>query len=402
MMIHQFIKLQNRVNPFIRLFHSPSGGSSFIRPVQPLISKNTSYPGSERINPTIFSSQALAFVGDSVWDLALRERSVYSFQQHQRNQSKGKDLHLTNVFYSRAETQNYIVKHLQESCLTNIELDLIQQGQSASAKGPRRLAKSIYHNASGFEILLGYLYYGKDQTRLNELLKYCFEDISFSDLHFLDRNSSNSNNSNNNNSNNNNNNNNFSKIPTNTTPTSKQSTPIHSIDSFQALLLKDNYPGRTHIDPTTMSVKALAFVGDSVWEQALRERCIYPTIKWQSVPRNKRTEEATFFACAETQNYIVKCLHNDESLSFTCTDIELELIKKGKSASGKYPKNVIQNVYHNATGLEILLGFLYFGKKATRLNELLTFCFKVMSDMKVMEMKEFKKSLKRSTRTQKV
>ena len=139
MMIHQFIKLQNRTNPFIRLFHSPSGGSSFIRPVQPLISKNTSYPGSERINPTIFSSQALAFVGDSVWDLALRERSVYS--------SKGKDLHLTNVFYSRAETQNYIVKHLQESCLTNIELDLIQQGQSASAKGPRRLAKNIYHNA---------------------------------------------------------------------------------------------------------------------------------------------------------------------------------------------------------------------------------------------------------------
>ena len=106
---------------------------------------------------------ALAYVGDSVYELYVR--SHYLFPPKRIH-----DYHRQVVDIVRAEQQaTYLADYLLP-CLTEDELDVVRRGRNASPRPSRKMSLKIYQQATGFEALLGYLYL-TDPERLWALLE---------------------------------------------------------------------------------------------------------------------------------------------------------------------------------------------------------------------------------------
>ncbi|MBX5436879.1 MAG: ribonuclease III [Alicyclobacillaceae bacterium] len=109
------------------------------------------------------SPLALAFVGDAVWELYIRNHVL------SRGVRRSRDLHQKVVRYVRADTQAELIDHLMD-VLTAEEQDVVRRGRNAKPGHSHRGGDVLtYRHSTGFEALLGYLY-GRGQTeRLQEL-----------------------------------------------------------------------------------------------------------------------------------------------------------------------------------------------------------------------------------------
>ncbi|MDD4569704.1 MAG: ribonuclease III domain-containing protein [Tepidanaerobacteraceae bacterium] len=109
------------------------------------------------------SALALAFVGDSVFDLFIRTKLVGSGK-------KVKDLHREAVGFVKASEQAAILKTL-ESELTSRERDIVRNARNAKVNTvPKHADIMDYHYSTAFEALLGYLYLSRQKQRLDEIL----------------------------------------------------------------------------------------------------------------------------------------------------------------------------------------------------------------------------------------
>ncbi len=108
----------------------------------------------EKIDPRELSPLALAFVGDSVLELLVRQRLV----EHHRL-SAGK-LNAEKVKYVSARAQ-FREEQLLEPLFTEDELAVFKRGRNAS--------KASVANSTGFECLLGWLYLNGQLSRVHEL-----------------------------------------------------------------------------------------------------------------------------------------------------------------------------------------------------------------------------------------
>ena len=141
--------------------------------------------------------------------------------------------------------------------------------------------------------------------------------------------------------------------------------------SIRPLIPKDAAFVRKTITPSNLSPASLAFVGDAVYDLAVRERSIFPPIKWQSVPKKQRTINVSHLCRAETQDEIL----NRIMTSFHLTEEEMEYVNRGKNLAGKPPRNLKdKSLYRSATALEVLVGYLHF-KDQKRLDMLFDFVF---------------------------
>jgi len=126
----------------------------------------TSETGS--ISPTAFINlphpRALAFLGDAVYEIFLREWAV---ELHGKAQSK--DLHGFTVKLARATAQVALLHYLQPS-LTEQELEVIRQGRNIGVGVSRRSEQATHRQATGFEALLGALHLQQPQ-RLQALFQ---------------------------------------------------------------------------------------------------------------------------------------------------------------------------------------------------------------------------------------
>ncbi|MGC9505420.1 Mini-ribonuclease 3 [Baaleninema sp.] len=106
------------------------------------------------------SSAALAYLGDAVYELYVRQFYLFPPQ-------RTRAYHQCVVAQVRAERQ---AQHLQEiePYLTEEEKDAIRRGRNATVKSPKRLDPVVYQQATGLETLVGYLYLC-DPQRLLEL-----------------------------------------------------------------------------------------------------------------------------------------------------------------------------------------------------------------------------------------
>ena len=115
------------------------------------------------------SPKALAFIGDSVFDLMVREALV-----KEANRPTG-DLHQEKVKFVSAKGQTDAY-HLIESDLTEEEQEVFKRGRNAhTSHTPKNMTNADYHTATGFEALFGYLYLEKREERLNELFAKIWE-----------------------------------------------------------------------------------------------------------------------------------------------------------------------------------------------------------------------------------
>lgn len=116
------------------------------------------------INPDTLSPLTLAFLGDAVFSLFVRERLVCT-----ANRPVGA-LHNLSVQAVKASAQAEGIKRILP-LLTERELAVFKRGRNAhTSHTPKNQNGCDYHYATGLEALVGYLYLHDDNDRLRLLL----------------------------------------------------------------------------------------------------------------------------------------------------------------------------------------------------------------------------------------
>ena len=115
-------------------------------------------------DPSQLSPLTLAFVGDGVFDLYVREEIVCEANR------PVKQLNSRKVERVRCEAQARLFQQL-EPMLTEEELEVFRRGRNAHTSHSRKNASSAdYHTATGLEALFGYLYLSGRIDRIRKLI----------------------------------------------------------------------------------------------------------------------------------------------------------------------------------------------------------------------------------------
>ena len=110
------------------------------------------------------SPVALAFIGDAVYSLYVRERLVFS------QNLKPAELSEKTIENVKATAQAKFFKEI-ETLLTEEELAVYKRARNAKKPTKSKSASvAEYNSSTGFEALLGFLYITGDVKRLNFLL----------------------------------------------------------------------------------------------------------------------------------------------------------------------------------------------------------------------------------------
>ena len=113
-------------------------------------------------------------------------------------------------------------------------------------------------------------------------------------------------------------------------------------------------------NPKLLSPSTLAFVGDAVYGMLVRAR-----LAEVERPVGQLHKRSVKYVNANAQSEafeLIKDLLSEE---------EMSIYKRGRNNHvGQIPKNATSGVYHSATGVEALFGFLYLKAETERLNML--------------------------------
>ena len=120
---------------------------------------------AQKIDLREISPLALAFVGDSVLELLVRQRLV---EYHRMAPGR---LNAEKVKYVSARAQ-FREEQLLEPLFTAEEMDVFKRGRNASRTAVSKHATPEEYRAStGFECLLGWLYLRGDTARIGQLFE---------------------------------------------------------------------------------------------------------------------------------------------------------------------------------------------------------------------------------------
>lgn len=114
-----------------------------------------------------YSPLALAFLGDSIYEVMVRERLLL-----EANQPAAR-LHEKKVQLVCAEFQAQAADRIAAR-LTEDELAVYKRGRNANNTVPRHTAAQDYHKATGLESLFGYLHLIGAEQRLTELFSMIY------------------------------------------------------------------------------------------------------------------------------------------------------------------------------------------------------------------------------------
>lgn len=122
-------------------------------------------------NPKLLSPNVLAFVGDAVFGLLVRERLA------QKNRPAGK-LHRLSVEFVNATAQARAYQII-EPLLTEEETAVFMRGRNAhTTNSTKTSTNKEYHTATGLEALFGYLHLSKQNNRINFLFSVIWDELS--------------------------------------------------------------------------------------------------------------------------------------------------------------------------------------------------------------------------------
>lgn len=122
-------------------------------------------------DPRLLPSLTLSFVGDSVYDLLVREHLAL------RDNRRVGELNSEKVSMvcssAQADAYEVIAPFLSEE-----EQDVFRRGRNVTVHSvPRNSTLKDYHTATGFEALFGYLYLSKKEDRIHELFDIIVKSI---------------------------------------------------------------------------------------------------------------------------------------------------------------------------------------------------------------------------------
>ena len=120
--------------------------------------------GMAPVDVQSYSSLALAYIGDGIYDLVIRSMIMGKGNAHVN------DLHKRASRLVKAHAQSEMIGILQPE-LTQEELAVYKRGRNAKSYTMAKNATvGDYRRATGFEALMGYLYLKNETDRMMELI----------------------------------------------------------------------------------------------------------------------------------------------------------------------------------------------------------------------------------------
>ena len=118
-----------------------------------------------------YSPLALAYIGDAVYELAIRTLVM------NRGNMQVNKMHKKTANLVKADAQARLYLLLEEE-LTDAEKAAYRRGRNAkSFTMPKHATMKDYRMATGFEALIGYLYLQKEYERMNALIAHGIEAL---------------------------------------------------------------------------------------------------------------------------------------------------------------------------------------------------------------------------------
>ena len=131
--------------------------------------------GLGEVDVNQYSPLTLAYIGDSIYDLIIKTLVV-----NEGNKQVQK-LHKRTSRFVQASAQSQMMRVLQER-LTEEEHAVYKRGRNAQSVSPaKNQSVTDYRRATGFEALMGYLYFKKEWKRMLELVKIGLESLEESE-----------------------------------------------------------------------------------------------------------------------------------------------------------------------------------------------------------------------------
>lgn len=119
-----------------------------------------------------YNIKTLAYMGDAVYELYVREHIV------KNSREVASKLHQKTIKFVSAKAQEYIINKIYET-LTEDEKEIYKRGRNASANTvPKNTDVVTYKKATGFEAVIGYLYFTGQNRRLKDIINRSITLIS--------------------------------------------------------------------------------------------------------------------------------------------------------------------------------------------------------------------------------
>ena len=120
---------------------------------------------------TLPGSLELAYLGDTLYDLYVRERLV-------ARGGRVRDLHRRAIGLVCAHAQSEALARIAGE-LTAEEGDVVRRARNAHQNPPKNADPGEYHHATALEALIGWLYVTGRRERMNELLEKALSGVDF-------------------------------------------------------------------------------------------------------------------------------------------------------------------------------------------------------------------------------
>lgn len=118
----------------------------------------------------------LAYIGDAYYELCIRKHLI------DKGITNVNQLHKTAIKFTSGESQSIIITNFIElDELSEDEVSLYKRGRNVSGPGRKNIDAKTYHQATGFESLIGGLYL-EDIARCDVLINKAIKLIESGDL----------------------------------------------------------------------------------------------------------------------------------------------------------------------------------------------------------------------------
>lgn len=126
-----------------------------------------------KVDPREISTNSLAFLGDSVYTMFVREHLICT------SRAQAGILHRKAIKYESAKSQAKIMKYfLENNFLAEEEVEVFKRGRNNNANTvPKNVDVTTYKIATGYECLLGYIYAKKNVKRAEEIMQASIDYI---------------------------------------------------------------------------------------------------------------------------------------------------------------------------------------------------------------------------------
>ena len=126
------------------------------------------------------------------------------------------------------------------------------------------------------------------------------------------------------------------------------------------------------MDYKMLNSLALAYMGDAIYEVYVREYLIKNNI----VKVKDLQKESIKYVSAKNQAEILKNMIDNKLL----TDEEIDVVYRARNHKSHSSKNTDIITYKYSTGLEALIGYLYFSEQKDRINDIMNYILRQRSE----------------------